>query len=247
MPKHNKIVTILGWICTAAAMGYLVYRLWQYDNYEAFWQSFSAAGGQQYIALAAAVALLPCQLLIESRKWQTMLIGLVPVSLRDAFWQVIYGHVAAFVTPYRLGEYPGRLLRMGYTVEQWRKFIGTWRDWLKDWRKWLQVLLLHLARYAVWMLQLWMILYFCGIELTPYQALVAIVTYYFCITVMPSVPAADIAFKGGWAVLIFSHFTENIPAIAIAVTLVWVVNTVLPLTLSFFMVRKTDKDSDEEA
>ncbi len=246
MKKNVQIVTLLGWICTAAALVYLIYRLWQYDNYTAFWQSFTAAGWQQYVALAAAVVLLPCQLLIESRKWQTMLLGLVPVSLDDAFWQVIYGHVAAFVTPYRLGEYPGRLIRMGYTFDQWRTFIGTWRDWLKDWRKWLQVLLLHLARYAVWMLQLWLILYFCGIELAPTEAFVAIVSYYFCITVMPSVPAADVAFKGGWAVLIFSHFTEDIPAIAIAVTLVWIVNSVLPLALSFFMVQKTDTEPDGE-
>lgn len=241
MKYSAKIVTILGWICTAAALIYLVYRLEKYDNYEAFWQSFSSASTGQYVALIAAVVLLPFQLIIESRKWQMMLRGLVSVSLSESFWQVIYGHVAAFVTPYRLGEYPGRLIRMGYTFEQWRSFVGTWKDWLKDWRKWLQVLLLHLARYIVWMTQLWAILYFCGITLLPQEALVAIVSYYFCITVMPSVPVGDIAFKGGWAVLIFSHFTDNIPAIAVAVTLVWFINSVLPLLLSFFMVRKTGK------
>ena len=246
MNKNTKIVTLLGWIFTAAALVYLIYRLYKYDNYEAFWHSFALADSGQYMALGLAILLLPCQLLIESRKWQVMLLGMVPVSLREAFWQVIYGHVAAFITPYRLGEYPGRLIRMGYTVEQWREFVGTWRDWLEDWRKWLRVLLLHLARYIVWMEQLWAILYFCGVELSPAEAFAAIVSYYFCITVMPSVPAADVAFKGGWAVLIFSHFTDNIPAIAVAVTLVWCINTVLPLLLSFFMVRKKDMESGEE-
>lgn len=242
MKENTKIVTVLGWICTIVALIYLVYRLINYDNYDAFWRSFSSASTFQYFALFSAVVLLPCQLLIESRKWQLMLRGLVSVSLSESFWQVIYGHVAAFVTPYRLGEYPGRLVRMGYTFEQWRSYIGTWKDWLKDWHKWLKVILLHLARYAVWMTQLWAILYFCDITLSPTEAFVAIISYYFCITVMPSVPVGDIAFKGGWAVLIFSHFTENIPAIAVAVTLVWCVNTVLPLLLSFFMVRKKDKD-----
>lgn len=241
MNKNIKIVTILGWICTVAALIYLVYRLVNYDNYEAFWESFTRASLYQYIALAVAICLLPCQLLIESRKWQLMLRGLVSVSLVEAFWQVIYGHVAAFITPYRLGDYPGRLIKVGYTPEQWRSFIGTWKDWLKDWRKWLRVLLFHLARYVVWMTQLWAILYFCDITLSPAEALVSIVSYYFCITVMPSVPVGDIAFKGGWAVLIFSHFTENIPSIAVSVTLVWCVNTMLPLLLSLFMARKTDK------
>ena len=241
MDKNIKIATILGWICTAAALIYLVYRLYNYDNYEAFWLSFSVASVWQYCALCVAIILLPCQLLIESRKWQMMLRGMVSISLSEAFWQVIYGNVTAFITPYRIGEYPGRLLRMGYTMDDWKSFIGTWKDWLKDWRKWLIVLLLHLARYAVWMTQLWAILYFCGIELSPAEAIVAIVSYYFCITVMPSVPAADLAIKGGWSVLIFSHFTENIPAIVVSVTLIWCINTVLPLLLAFFMAQKTNK------
>jgi len=229
--KYLNLAKIASWLMAIAALVYLVYRLATYDEYGTFWQSFSSADTMQYICLVLALVLLPAQLLIESRKWQTMLLGMVNVSLRDAWWQVIYGNIAAFITPYRLGEYPARLLQMGYSVEQWRSFVGTWRDWLTDWRKWLRVLLLHLARYAVWGFQLWAILYFCGIMLSPVQALTAIVTYYVVITVMPSVPAADVAIKGGWAVVIFSHFTENIPAIAVAVTLVWMINTVLPILL----------------
>lgn len=229
--KSTTIPYFLGWLLTATALGYLIYRLVTYPDYDAFWQSFVAADAFQYLCLCLTVVLLPVQLLIESRKWQTMLIGLVPVSLSDAWWQVIYGNVAAFVTPYRLGEYPARLLQMGYSWEQWRGFVGSWRDWLRDWRKWLRVLLLHLARYAVWMTQLWALLTFCGISLTPLQALTAIVPYYILITVMPSVPAADIALKGGWAVVVFSQFTDNIPAIALTVSLVWMVNTVLPVLL----------------
>jgi len=226
-----SLVRIASWLMAVLALAYLIYRLYIYDEYGTFWHSFVAAGALQYICLAIAVLLLPVQLLIESRKWQTMLLGLVNITLRDAWWQVIYGNIAAFITPYRLGEYPARLLQMGYSFEQWRAFIGTWRDWLKDWRKWLRVLLLHLARYAVWGFQLWAVLAFCGIFLSPVEAVCAIATYYFVITVMPSVPVADVAVKGGWAVLIFSHFTENIPAIAVTVTLIWVINTVLPILL----------------
>ena len=228
---NRKIVIWIGWILSCAALGYLIYRLAVYNNYTAFWQSFSTAGTEGYTALCIAVCLLPIQLLIESRKWQTMLSGLVTIRLKEAWWQVIYGNIAAFVTPYRLGEYPGRLLEMGYTMEEWKQFVGSWRDWLKDWQKWLRVLLLHLARYAVWMLQLWAVLTFCGIILCPQEAIVSIVSYYFLITFMPSVPAAEVAFKGGWAVLIFSHFTDEIPAIAVAVTIIWLINTVTPVVI----------------
>ena len=227
----SRLVKIISWTLTAAALFYLIYRLKNYGEYDTFWHSFAMADTMQYVCLVLAVCLMPAQLLIESRKWQTMLVGLVNVSLGDAWWQVIYGNIAAFITPYRLGEYPARLLQMGYSFEHWRSFIGTWRDWLTDWRKWLRVLLLHLARYAVWGFQLWAVLYFCGVALSPWEALLAIVSYYFVITVMPSVPATDVAIKGGWAVVIFSHFTENIPAIAVAVTLIWMINTVLPILL----------------
>ena len=231
MRWQRKIAIGIGWLFSAAAVGYLVYRLVKYPDYALFAASFQTADTIQYVCLIIALMLLPIQLLIEARKWQTMLIGLVPVRFSDAWWQVIYGHVAAFVTPYRIGEYPARLLQVGYSLDQWRSCIGSWRDWLRDWRKWLRVLLLHLARYAVWMTQLWALLTFCGISLSPWQALTAIVSYYVLITIMPSVPAADVALKGGWAVVVFSQFTDNIPAIAITVTLVWVINTVLPVLL----------------
>lgn len=231
MTRTQQIAIGIGWLFTAAAVGYLIYRLVNYNDYPSFWNSFQTADATQYICLGVALILLPVQLLIEARKWQTMLIGLVPVRLHDAWWQVIFGNVAAFVTPYRLGEYPARLLQMGYSFTQWRTFVGSWRDWLRDWHKWLRVLLLHLARYAVWMTQLWALLTFCGILLTPWQALTAIVSYYVLITIMPSVPAADVALKGGWAVVVFSQFTDNIPAIAVTVTLVWIVNTVLPVLI----------------
>lgn len=229
--KRNKIVICIGWVLSCAALGYLIYRLVTYDNYAVFWQSFCEAGSAGYVALCIAVVLLPVQLLIESRKWQTMLSGLVPVSYKDAFWQVIYGNVAAFVTPYRLGEYPGRIIEMGIEdISSVKSRIFDGNYW-KDWRKWLRVLLLHLARYVVWMIQLWAVLTFCGILLSPQEAIVAIISYYFLITFMPSVPAAEVAFKGGWAVLIFSHFTENVPAIAVTVTIVWLINTVIPVVV----------------
>ncbi len=225
----KKIGILIGWVLSVAAIGYLVYRLATYKDYPAFIQSFRAAGWDEYAALCMAGLLLPAQLLIETRKWQTLLEGLANVTFRDAWWQVIYGHVAAFVTPYRLGEYPARLMEMGvediYSVKS-RIFDG---QYWKNWRKWLRVLLLHLARYAVWLLQLWAVLSFCGIVLSAKDAVISIISYYFLITFMPSVPAAEVALKGGWAVLIFSHFTDNIPAIVVAVTLVWLINTVSPV------------------
>ena len=227
----KKIGIWIGWLLSGAALVYLIYRLSVYDHYDTLCQSFSSAGTTNYAALCIALILLPVQLLIEARKWQTLLSGLTNVSLWDAWWQVIYGNIAAFITPYRLGEYPGRLIEMGIediSSVKSKLFDGKW--W-RDWRKWLHVLLLHLARYVVWMLQLWSALTFCGIILSPKEAIVSIITYYFVITFVPSVPAAEVALKGGWAVLIFSYFTEQIPLIAVAVTIIWIINTVTPVII----------------
>ena len=88
----KKIAIWIGWILSAAALAYLVYRLAIYDNYDAFWQSLAKAGLAGYTALCIAILFLPVQLLIETRKWQTLLIGLTNIDFKSAWWQVIYGN-----------------------------------------------------------------------------------------------------------------------------------------------------------
>ena len=229
---------IICWLLSLAALSYLIYRLIIFDGYDSLWSVLSTAAATQWMAIVVALLLLPAQLIVESRKWQLMLRGLADISLLESWQQVLYGYVAAFITPYRLGEYPARLLRMGYSLNDWNGFIGGWRDWLIDWRKWIKVLGLHILRYIVWMLQLWAILAFSGITLTPLQALVAIPAYYIIITFAPSLPAAEVALKGGWAAIVFGAYTDNAPAILIAVTLVWIINTVLPTLIGLIYTKK---------
>ena len=53
---------------------------------------------------------MPVNLWLEAWKWQTLLKTIEPQTLRIAFQQVCYGMAGAFVTPYRLGDYPSRVL-----------------------------------------------------------------------------------------------------------------------------------------
>lgn len=216
------------WILSLVALGYLVYRLIIFDDYALLAVSLGRAAATEWMALVVALLLLPVQLVVESRKWQLMLRGLVDVGLTDSLIQVLTGHVAALVTPYRLGEYPGRLLQMGYSWQQWRAAVGGWRQWLSDWRKWLRVLLLHLLRYGVWMVQFGALLLFCGVKMSMADMTLAIATYYLIITMMPSLPAADVPIKGGWAAVTFAAYTDNIPAVLLTVTMVWLINTIVP-------------------
>ena len=213
---------------TVAAFGYLVYRLVTYDDYAAFAHSFSTADNVAWLCLVVAVGLLPVHLMVEAKRWQVLLQGVAAVSLRASLRQVLAGYLGAFVTPYRLGEYPARLLEAGLdttTSLEWKN----WRLWLKDWAKWGRFLLWTFIRYTIWGLQLWAVLRFCGIGLTPLQAVCSIAVYYVLISIMPSLPAAEVPLKGGWAVLVFQHVTSNTPAIASAVAIIWVVNTIFPV------------------
>ena len=96
------------WVITLAACVYLVWRLVNYDNYPALWETLRSMGPQQWLALVVCVALMPVNMLLEAWRWKT----LIPMSWTDAQRQVYYSRLAGLVTPWRLGEYPARALLM---------------------------------------------------------------------------------------------------------------------------------------
>lgn len=60
--------------------------------------------------LAITLLLMPVNWLIEARKWQLLIIKLEPISLWTAFKAILSGVTLAVITPYRLGDYAGRLV-----------------------------------------------------------------------------------------------------------------------------------------
>ena len=68
-----------------------------------------------------------------------------------------------------------------------------------------------------------------GVNLSVGDMITAILAFYLFVTITPSLPVADVGIRGSWAIIVFSHFTDNIAAIAMAVVLLWVVNSVLPM------------------
>ena len=92
-----------------------------------------------------------------------------------------------------------------------------------------------LFRYLIFSFQLYCIFSFCGVSLSFLQAIIAIPAYYALVSIMPSIPVADTIFRGSWALIVFSFFTPNTPNIAIAVLLIWVINTVIPMLIGTVM------------
>ena len=102
------IYTLLG----IFTYGYLAYKLITFDSYTLFLQQFSHNGGYTWCYLLGAFLLFPLNMLFESLRWQSLITPFYPLSLSNAQRQVYRGAVGGFITPYRLGEIPTRLLRI---------------------------------------------------------------------------------------------------------------------------------------
>jgi len=224
----RRLLFVFSWVLAVAALAYLVYRLVTFDNYAALGQTLLQASWHEYMALGLALVLIPVQLGVEAFRWQYALRGWKTISWKESWDEVLLGMMAGFVTPYRAGDIPARLVAAGLDIsaDEWK---ARWRSWLKDMRKWIAVVAYTLLRYMVWGVQLWAVLYAVGIGLSPWQALVAIAVYYVVISVMPALPAADVPLKGGWAVAIFGQYTDNVAAIVLAVSIIWLINTIIPV------------------
>ena len=100
----------LQWAIALAAYAFLIYTLCTFDHYPDLLRLFRQASATHFLALTACFLLMPVNLLLEAWKWQTLLKTIEPQTLRNAFQQVCYGMAGAFVTPYRIGDYPVRVL-----------------------------------------------------------------------------------------------------------------------------------------
>ena len=101
-------------------------------------------------------------------------------------------------------------------------------------RQQLQVVGWSALRYLVFCLQLYCLLRFAGAGLT-----IAIPIYYLVLTLLPALPAADPALRGGVGMMVFGAFSSNVPAAALATVLLWIINNLFPLIIGTFIVKNT--------
>jgi len=218
----------IGWLLCLASMAYLVYKLSTYEDYRSLGQALSQMDRGAWLLCLGSFGLIPVQLWIEALRWRSTLRGWKDISMRESWSAVLLGLVAGFVTPYRAGDIPARLVAAGLDSKR-EELSGRWHTWLKDWQKWFTVLGWTIVRYMVWGVQLWAVLSAVGVSMSAGQAVGSIALYYVMISLMPILPAADVVMKGGWAVAIFGQFTDNVAAIMVAVTLIWFFNTIIPV------------------
>ena len=94
-----------------------------------------------------------------------------------------------------------------------------------------------MLRYGIWAIQLVLALHFCGVDMTWVEYMIAIPFYYMVVALFPSLPALNIAIRGSWSLIIFGVFSQNTVGIALAVVLIWFINTVLPMLIGSILYR----------
>jgi uncharacterized membrane protein YbhN (UPF0104 family) len=119
--------------------------------------------------------------------------------------------------------------------------LKAFTDCLSDFRfkDLIQIILVSLFRYMVFCVQFFFMLRFFGIELSSWQALIAIPTNYLFVTFTPTLAFSEATVRSSFAVLTIGAFSPQIVNIALAGMCIWMVNFVIPMLVgSVVMVKK---------
>lgn len=307
MNLRSHIFAVTKWVVLVLAYGFLAYKLATFDNYAAFAEQFRTIELWQLICLAAAVLLLPLNLLLEAHKWRLLVAKLQKISIKTAFRSLLVGHTGGFATPNRLGEYPMRASclqkevrlsavamgfvgsfvqnfiiticglvalcffsgNIGFSASFWLlsgasvaisfliffflpdiatkilskkpnpRFVNFWQSAAAfSHSEILKLVTITFVRYAVFSFQFFLMLHFCGVELLPMVALVAIPIVYLCVTYTPSIAISEAVVRSSYAVIIVGCYSENIVGITLAGILIWLLNTAIPMIVGSILLRK---------
>lgn len=100
-----------------------------------------------------------------------------------------------------------------------------------DYRQLLLSAFWSLLRYSIWIVQLLLLIYTVGINISLTMVFSALPIYYLLITFTPSMPIADIPIRGSWLMIALADHTNNIAAIALVTVFMWLINTVLSMCI----------------
>ena len=117
--QRSQIKRLFNILLIVVAYGYLGYKIATYDNYSGLMAQFRQADTWQWLCLVGCFLLFPVNRFMEAWKWRYLVRHIEPMNLLEAQRQVYYGTIAGFVTPYKLGEYPGRALLSKHTEQHW--------------------------------------------------------------------------------------------------------------------------------
>lgn len=106
--RRNRIIHAIAGLTLAIILYKYVY---QDIKLSSFIQELSSiSDGHSIVLLLTAVLLMPLNWLLESKKWQVSLLGIIDLPVGKAFLYVFQGISLGIITPGRIGEYGGRVV-----------------------------------------------------------------------------------------------------------------------------------------
>ncbi|MGC1632230.1 MAG: lysylphosphatidylglycerol synthase domain-containing protein [Gelidibacter sp.] len=101
-----------------------------------------------------------------------------------------------------------------------------------------KILLFSLVRYLIFSFQFYYLLYLFGIEMNYFEAMAVISSMYLLSSIIPSIFIFDVIIKGGVAIYLFGLIGVPEAIILSIVTLMWILNFVLPSLIGGYHVLK---------
>ena len=100
----------------------------------------------------------------------------------------------------------------------------------------LNILFWSFLRYAIFLLQYWLIFKAIGVELNFQQTAVAISTVLLLLSIIPSISLVELGLRWQISILVFAPFTGNVFGLTMGITLIWLLNMIVPAGIGSILV-----------
>jgi hypothetical protein len=94
-----------------------------------------------------------------------------------------------------------------------------------------KILALSFFRYLVFALQFVLVVLFFDIDITVINILLGLAQFYLVLLIIPTISIAEPGIRGIVAMAVFSQYTSNVEMIIISISVLWLINIVVPALL----------------
>lgn len=103
----------------------------------------------------------------------------------------------------------------------------------------LKFLGLSLFRYLIFIVQFAILLWIFEVKLQFFDSVITLVLIYFTMTVIPTIALGEIGIRGSVSIFFLSKFTENLSAVFLASTSLWLINLAFPALIGSILIYKS--------
>ena len=119
-----------------------------------------------------------------------------------------------------------KLLEKIPIVKKYSFFIQKLEEF--GWRELLKVLLLSMARYAIFVVQYLLLLQLFKVEIPAATGMWLITVMFLALAIVPTIALAELGVRGKLSIYIFGLFSANTLGIVFTATTIWLINLVVP-------------------